>query len=257
MVLAALGAAVLGAWFEGAFLLFLFSLGHALEHRAMERARRSIEALAELRPEMARVKRGDERRRGPGRRGAARASASSSGPATASRSTASSARAERRWTRRRSPASPSRCAKRPGDEVFAGTINTEAALEIEVTKLSSDSVLARMVDMVAEAEAQKGPDQRFAQRLERTFVPLVLIWPRLLFPVVLVAAGHALQGGRPARRSRCSWRPRRARWPSPRPSAVLSAVARGGPRRRADQGWRYLELLGKVSGHCLRQDRAP
>ena len=59
MVLAAVGAAILGAWFEGAFLLFLFSLGHMLEHHALDRARRAVEALEKLRPDTARVVRGD------------------------------------------------------------------------------------------------------------------------------------------------------------------------------------------------------
>ncbi|WP_168075667.1 hypothetical protein [Caulobacter sp. SSI4214] len=59
MLLAAIGAATLGQWAEGALLLFLFSLGHSLEHYAMGRARRAIEALAELAPETATVRRGD------------------------------------------------------------------------------------------------------------------------------------------------------------------------------------------------------
>lgn len=57
MLVAALGAAALGDWAEGALLLFLFSLGHALEHSAMDRARRAIEALAELAPKTALVRR--------------------------------------------------------------------------------------------------------------------------------------------------------------------------------------------------------
>ena len=61
MIVAAVGAAALGQWAEGALLLVLFSLGHALEHRAMDRARRAIEALADLAPKTARVQRdGDE-----------------------------------------------------------------------------------------------------------------------------------------------------------------------------------------------------
>jgi hypothetical protein len=48
MLVAAAGAAALGAWAEGALLLFLFSLGHALEHYAMGRAKKAIEALAKL-----------------------------------------------------------------------------------------------------------------------------------------------------------------------------------------------------------------
>ena len=57
MIVAAAGAAALGAWAEGALLLFLFSLGHALEHMAMDRARKAIEALAELAPKTAMVQR--------------------------------------------------------------------------------------------------------------------------------------------------------------------------------------------------------
>src|SRR3546814_17878691 len=59
MLVAAAGAAALGAWAEGALLLFLFSLGHALEHYAVGRAKRAIEALAELAPEKAVVKGAD------------------------------------------------------------------------------------------------------------------------------------------------------------------------------------------------------
>ncbi|MFX6230845.1 heavy metal translocating P-type ATPase, partial [Acinetobacter baumannii] len=57
MLVAAAGAAALGSWAEGALLLFLFSLGHALEHYAMGRAKRAIEALAKLAPEVASVRR--------------------------------------------------------------------------------------------------------------------------------------------------------------------------------------------------------
>ena len=57
MIVAAAGAGALGAWEEGALLLFLFSLGHALEHLAMDRARKAIETLAELAPKTAVVRR--------------------------------------------------------------------------------------------------------------------------------------------------------------------------------------------------------
>src|SRR5204863_112005 len=60
MLVAAAGAAALGAWAEGALLLFLFSLGHALEHYAMGRAKKAIEALAKLAPETATVRRGGQ-----------------------------------------------------------------------------------------------------------------------------------------------------------------------------------------------------
>ena len=56
MLFAAGGAAALGEWFEGGLLLFLFSLGHALEHYAMGRARKAIESLADLAPDTAIVR---------------------------------------------------------------------------------------------------------------------------------------------------------------------------------------------------------
>jgi Cd2+/Zn2+-exporting ATPase len=59
MLAAAIGAAILGEWAEGAFLLFLFSLGHAGEHYALDRARNAVNALGQLMPKTARVKFGD------------------------------------------------------------------------------------------------------------------------------------------------------------------------------------------------------
>lgn len=243
MVVAAIGAAVLGAWFEGAFLLFLFSAGHALEHRAMDRARRSIEALGELRPEVARVRRGSDVvevpvsdvQRGerivvrPGDRvpldGVIREGKSS---------------LEQAAITGESLPVP----KKPGDEVFSGTINCEALLEIEVTKLSSESVLARVVDMVAQAEAQKGPNQRFAQRLERSFAPLVMI-AAIVFPVVLVLLGTPVKEAvlravaLLVAASPCALA-------ISTPSAVLSAVAAAARGGVLIKGGIYLELLGGV-----------
>ncbi|WP_426736061.1 heavy metal translocating P-type ATPase [Myxococcus faecalis] len=244
MVVAALGAAVLGSWFEGAFLLFLFSAGHALEHRAMDRARRSIESLGALRPEVARVRRGAELvevpvaqvQRGdrvvvrPGDRvpldGIIREGKSSLEQAAI--------------TGESMPV-----AKVPGDEVFSGTVNCEALLEVEVTRLSSESVLARVVDMVAEAEAQKGPNQRFAQRLERTVAPLVMIGA-VVFPAVLVLLGTPLKEAilravsLLVAASPCALA-------ISTPSAVLSAVAAAARGGVLIKGGIYLELLGKVN----------
>src|SRR2546427_10532494 len=62
---------------------------------------------------------------------------------------------------------------RSGSEskVFAGTINGASGIEIEVTKKSSDSALARVVKMVSEAETLKSPTQRFTEKFEKVFVP--------------------------------------------------------------------------------------
>ncbi|MCE9672028.1 cadmium-translocating P-type ATPase [Myxococcus stipitatus] len=243
MVVAALGAAVLGSWFEGAFLLFLFSAGHALEHRAMDRARRSIESLGALRPELARVRRGDDLVEVPvaqvqrGERVIVRPGdrVPLDGIIREGRSSLEQAAI----TGESLPV-----AKKPGDEVFSGTINCEALLEVEVTRLSSESVLARVVDMVAEAEAQKGPNQRFAQRLERTFAPLVMIGA-VVFPVVLVLLGTPLKEAilravsLLVAASPCALA-------ISTPSAVLSAVAAAARGGVLIKGGIYLELLGKV-----------
>ncbi|HEY0093000.1 MAG TPA: heavy metal translocating P-type ATPase, partial [Archangium sp.] len=243
MVVAALGAAVLGAWFEGAFLLFLFSAGHALEHRAMERARRSIESLAELRPELARVRRGNEVIEVPvgevqvGERIIVRP-----GDRVPLDGTIREGRSSLEQAAITGESIP--VPKKPGDEVFSGTINCESLLEVEVTRLSSDSVLARVVDMVAQAEAQKGPNQRFAQRLESTFAPLVMIGA-VVFPIVLMLLGtpfkeailravSLLVAASPCALAIST------------PSAVLSAVAAAARGGVLVKGGIYLELLGGV-----------
>ncbi|MEP7339140.1 MAG: heavy metal translocating P-type ATPase [Acidobacteriota bacterium] len=244
MVLAGVGASFLGAWFEGAFLLFLFSLGHALEHRAMDKARRAIDALGKLRPENARLKRNgkieevpaSQVKRGdiivirPGDRvpldGVICSGQSSLDQATITGESVP-------------------VAKGPGDKVFASTINTEDALEVEVTKLSSESVLARIIDMVAEAEAQKSPTQRLAKRLERTFVPIVLVAAPLL-TIALLALGNGfkesvLRGiSLLVAASPCALA-------IATPAAVLSAVARAARGGVLIKGGAHLETLGKVT----------
>lgn len=245
MVLAAIGAAVLGAFFEGALLLFLFSIGHGLERRAMERARKAIEALGKLRPETARVVRdgkqteipvgevvkGDVVIVRPGDRvpvdGTIREGQSSLDQAAITGESVP-------------------VAKGPGDPVFAGTINTEAALQVEVTKLASESALSRVIEMVSEAESQKSPTQRFTQKLEQRFVPVVLLVAPVLALVrffvqgatvteALLAAMSLLVSASPCALAIAT------------PAAVLSAVARAARGGVLMKGGAHLEALGKVA----------
>lgn len=244
MLVAAGGAAALGAWAEGALLLFLFSLGHALEHAAMDRARQAIEALAQLTPKTALVRRDgvevevpvEELLRGdkvivkPGQRF----------PADGKVAEGNSSVDQSPVTGESVPVD-----KNPGDVVFAGTINGEGGLLVEVTKLATESTLARMVQLVSEAQTQKSPTQQFADRFERVFVPAVLIGVGLLIAVpplfgfpfsesfyramaVLVAASPcALAIGTPA--------------------AVLSAVARAAQAGVLIKGGVHLENLGRLT----------
>ena len=182
MVMAALGAAALGEFADGALLLFLFSLGHALEERALDRARAAIRALADLAPNTALVKRegkeielpveqlqmGDVVIVRPGIR------LPVDGEVLAGQSAINQAPV----TGESVPVD-----KGPGDKVFAGTVNGEGALELNVTRLAKDSTLARVVKMVEEAQTQKSPTQQTVEKFERVFVPGVLIVTALVIIV--------------------------------------------------------------------------
>jgi Cd2+/Zn2+-exporting ATPase len=173
MILAAIGAAILGEWVEGAFLLFLFGLGHAGEHYAMDRARHAIQALAGLAPKTARVQRDDQELEVPVNdlylgdivlvRNGERI------PADGRVVRGQSAVDQSSITGESLPVD-----KASGDEVFAGTVNGDGSLEIEVTKRAQDATLSRVIQMVAEAQGQKSPTQRFTEHFTRIFVPAVL-----------------------------------------------------------------------------------
>ncbi|MEZ4379105.1 MAG: heavy metal translocating P-type ATPase [Gemmatimonadales bacterium] len=182
MVVAAVGAAAVGAWAEGAFLLFLFALANALERYALDRARDAIRALTALVPDTARVvvagvetdlpiervRPGDVVVVRPGERiavdGAVRAGASAVDQAPI---TGESAPVD----------------KVPGDEVFAGTVNGEGALEVTVTRAVGDRTLDRVIRLVEEAQGAKAKTERLTERFERIFVPLIVVADLLLIIV--------------------------------------------------------------------------
>lgn len=174
MVAAAAGAALLGEWGEGAFLLFLFALGHAGEHYALDRARNAVGALGQLMPKSAQVRRGDTLMEvkvddlavgdiivtRPGDRVAVDGEiVNGSSELDQSSITGESAPVSRTV----------------GDGVFAGTINHTAALEIRVTRLAKDNTLSRVMQLVAEAQSQQSPTQQFTERFTAWFVPTVLV----------------------------------------------------------------------------------
>lgn len=65
--------------------------------------------------------------------------------------------------------------KKPGDEVFAGTINTTGSLEVEVTRLAGDNTLSRIITLVHEAQSRQAPVQRFIDRFARIYTPAVAV----------------------------------------------------------------------------------
>lgn len=259
MLFAALGAASLGEWAEGALLLFLFSLGHSLEHFAMGHAKRAIEALAHLAPQTALVLRdgktqeiqvellqvGDIVVVKPNERLAADGfvikgeSSINQAPITG----------ESVPVDKRPVADPQQAAANPerldaAHRVYAGSINNSGSLQIQVSKLASESTLARVVQMVNEAETQKSPTQRLTDKFESRFVPAVLVLVVLLlfawtaidepFSKSFYRAMAVLVAASPCALAIST------------PSAVLSGVARAARGGVLVKGGAPLEILGKV-----------
>lgn len=260
MLVAAAGAAALGEWAEGALLLFLFSFGHALEHYAMGRAKRAIEALAELAPQTALVRRGEITTQVPVEELAVSdvvivkpnerlpadgfvvlgSSSVDQAPVTGE-----SVPVDKRPVDDRAAAAAKPDAVAAAHRVFAGTINGPGAIEVEVTRRASETTLAKVVEMVAQAEAQKSPTQRFTDRFERVFVPAVLgLVVLLLFAWVVVdepfrdsfyRAMAVLVAASPCALAIAT------------PSAVLSGVARAARGGVLVKGGGPLENLGCLS----------
>ncbi len=259
MLVAAIGAAVLGNWAEGALLLFLFSLSHALEHLAMGKARHAIESLASLAPDVALVRRnqqetelliadlkiGDivivkpnERVPADGLVIKGQTSIDQSPITGESLPVEKTPVNDINWATEHESHLPFE------NRVFAGTINQHGAIEILVTRLATETALARVVLMVNEAENQQSETQRFAQKFERIFVPVVLIFVgALLFAWVIISesAGDSFYRAMAVlvAASPCALA-------ISTPSAVLSGVARAARGGVLIKGGGPLEELGKI-----------
>ena len=190
MLVAATGAAILGEWAEGAFLLFLFAIGHALENYAMARARNAISALSDLTPDEALVRRGETTEtiaidelvvgdvvvvRSNERLPADGFVVSGQSAVNQAPITGESAPVDKRPVADREKAAANPDALKAESRVFAGSINGSGSLDIEVTKLSGETTLARVVTMVSEAETRQSPTQSFTKKFERIFVPCVIV----------------------------------------------------------------------------------
>lgn len=181
MVVAAIAAAIVGAPFEGAVLLTLFSISTTLEHRALGRARRAIEALMALRPETA-LRKGtngkveevpaDELAVGdvvvlrPGAR------VPTDGLIVSGRGGID----EANITGESMPVS-----KEPGEQVFEATVNLDGVLEVSVTRTVGESTIARMILLVTEAQAAKAPSERFSSWFGQRYTVVVMLGAVLAF----------------------------------------------------------------------------
>ncbi|HRI99501.1 MAG TPA: heavy metal translocating P-type ATPase [Hyphomonas sp.] len=187
MLVAATGAALLGEWAEGALLLFLFSIGHSLENYAMSRARNAITALAKLAPETARIRRAGREeeipvaRLGLGDIVIVRSNErlAADGVVIAGESSVDQAPITGESVpvdKRPIPVAEQNSDNVPSEHrVYAGSINGSGSLEIKVTRLASETALARVVKLVSEAETRQSPTQSFTKKFEKIFVPAVIL----------------------------------------------------------------------------------
>ena len=260
MLVAAIGAAILGEWAEGALLLFLFSMGHALEHYAMNKARKSIAALAELAPKTALLKRNgkteevgiEELSIGDIIIVKPNSKISADGVVVDGRSSVNQAPItgesvpvdkepvddpDKDWSQEKDIKDENRA--------FSGTINGNNTLEIKVIKVAKDSTLSRLVKLVNEAQTQKSPTQQLTDKFEKYFVPAVLVLVVLLHFAFLVIdetfsesfyrAMAVLVAASPCALAIAT------------PSAVLSGVARAAKSGVLIKGGRPLEDLGVLT----------
>ena len=182
MVLAALGAAFIGEWHEGAVLLFLFSLSNVLQDYAIGRSRRAISGLFDLYPEEATVKRGDRTSRvnlseiaigdivliQPGERI----------PVDGLVVAGDSAVDESPISGESLPVD-----KVVGDNVFAGTLNKQGILDVRAMHSAEQTTLSRIIRLVEEAQESKAPTQRFLDRFEQTYAKAIILSIMLLIVI--------------------------------------------------------------------------
>ena len=175
MTVAVTGAFVIGQWPEAAMVMALYAIAELIEARAVDRARNAIKRLLDLTPQDAEVRQADGQwqrtpttsvavdavvRLRPGER------VPLDGVVTAGASAIDQAPV----TGESVPVD-----KGVGDQVFAGTINQNAALEFRVTSLAGDSTLARIIHAVEEAQATRAPTQRFVDRFAAVYTPAVFV----------------------------------------------------------------------------------
>ncbi|MDT3424956.1 Cd2+/Zn2+-exporting ATPase [Paenibacillus forsythiae] len=182
MIFAAIGAASIGYWTEGAILIFIFSVSGVLESYTMDRSSRDISSLMGMKPETAvlykdgvetvvpieQLAKGDTVVVKPGERI----------PADGIVTEGSSAVNQASITGESIPVD-----KEAGDDVFAGTLNGQGALFIEVSRPGESTLFAKIIRLVQEAQSEKPASQMFMEKFERIYARLIILISLLLIMV--------------------------------------------------------------------------
>lgn len=258
MIFAAVGAAILGKHSEGTLLLFLFSLGGALEHYALEKAKKQIKALNDLTPSVANVKRNNQiieiaiEKVQLGDIVVVKSGSKIpvdgviiSGESSVNQApiTGESKLIEKIYIENKNYNKDFSTIDEK-NKVYAGTINGEGVLEIEVLKKVEDSTVARLIKLINEAESKKSNTQKLTNNIEKYYVPFILIFVLILCFAFLILnekpsesfyrAMRVLVGGSPCALAIST------------PSVILSGIARAAKERILVKGGRPLEELGII-----------
>lgn len=258
MFVAACGAGYLGKWAEGSLLLFLFSLGHALEHYALGKAKSAISELGNLTPNIALIKRGttfeeiavENLKVGDVILVKAHEKIAADGVVVSGESSVNQAPITgESMLVDKAPMidDADNSFENISDKhrVFAATLNGESPLEIKVLHLAEHSTLSRMIQMVSEAKAEQSPTQLITKKIEKYYVQGVLILVVLLcfifllgtetFQASLYRALSVLVASSPCALAIST------------PGAVLSGIAGGARGGVLFKGGGALENLGSVN----------
>ena len=174
MTIAVIGAAIIGEWSEGAIVVILFAISEALERFSMDKARQSIRSLMDIAPKEALIKRngqemtvrvdeiviGDIMIVKPGQK-IAMDGLVVKGHSSINQSaiTGESIPVE----------------KNIDDEIFAGTLNKEGLLEVQVTKKVEDTTISKVIQLVEDAQSERAPSQAFVDRFARYYTPAIIV----------------------------------------------------------------------------------
>ncbi|MBO1627245.1 heavy metal translocating P-type ATPase [Bacillus arachidis] len=174
MLFAAIGAAIIGYWAEGAILIFIFALSGAMESYTLSKSQKEISALLDLQPEEAlRISHGTEERIPVGQLEIDDIILIKPGERVPADGTIHSG--ETNIDEAAITGEPIPNEKRLGDEVFAGTVNLRGAIEVKITKRSDQTLFQKIIRLVQNAQSEKSPSQLFIERFEGTYVKGVLI----------------------------------------------------------------------------------
>ena len=175
MAVAVTGAFIIGQWPEAAMVMALYAAAERIEDQAMDKARLAIRSLLQLAPETADVLQPD---------GSTQRMAAKDVPLGAILRVTPGARVpldglvtEGESSVNQAPITGESALahKGPGDELYAGSINQDGELHLRVTAPANDSLIARIVHAVEQAQSSKAPTQRFVDRFAEVYTPIVLV----------------------------------------------------------------------------------